>query len=125
MNYAEDVGECLERKVKAEKLKRVMKEIYTVNIELSKKQELQLHPPTLSGKTETMAIEAFLGFIGLCYSNNPHDALGASEPILQEKKLCRYWTSLNNQLMSGPLRFSGTRSARAWHMSGNAMVASQ
>jgi hypothetical protein len=40
LNYAEDVGECLERKVKAEKLKLVMKEIYTVRIELSKKTGL-------------------------------------------------------------------------------------
>jgi predicted transcriptional regulator len=37
MDYADAVRECLERKVKAEKLKRVMKEIDTFRIELSKK----------------------------------------------------------------------------------------
>ncbi len=37
MNYADDVRECLERKVKAEKLKRGMKEIEAFRIELSKK----------------------------------------------------------------------------------------
>jgi len=37
MDYADTVRECLERKVKAEKLKRVMKEIDTFRIELSKK----------------------------------------------------------------------------------------
>jgi hypothetical protein len=37
MDYADDVRECLERKVKTEKLKRVMKEIDTFRIELSKK----------------------------------------------------------------------------------------
>jgi hypothetical protein len=37
MDYADDVRECLERKVKTEKLKLVMKEIDTFRIELSKK----------------------------------------------------------------------------------------
>jgi len=37
MDYAEDVRECLERKVKAEKLKRLMKEIDTFRIEIAKK----------------------------------------------------------------------------------------
>ena len=37
MDYADDVRECLERKVKTEKLKRVMKEIDTFRIELCKK----------------------------------------------------------------------------------------
>jgi len=37
MDYAEDVRECLERKVKAEKLKRLMKEIDTFRNELAKK----------------------------------------------------------------------------------------
>jgi predicted transcriptional regulator len=37
MDYADDVRECLERKVKTEKLKRVMKEIDTFRTELSKK----------------------------------------------------------------------------------------
>jgi predicted transcriptional regulator len=37
LDYADDVRECLERKVKAEKLKRVMKEINTFRTELSKK----------------------------------------------------------------------------------------
>ena len=37
LDYAEDVRECLERKVKAEKLKKVMKEIETYRTELSKK----------------------------------------------------------------------------------------
>ena len=60
MDYADDVRECLERKVKAEKLKRVMKEIDTFRIELSKKTELQHPPPTLSGKTEIMATEAIV-----------------------------------------------------------------
>jgi len=37
MDYADDVRECLERKVKAEKLKRVMKEVDAFRNELSKK----------------------------------------------------------------------------------------
>jgi len=37
MDYAEDVRECLERKVKAEKLKRIMKEIDTFRKDLNKK----------------------------------------------------------------------------------------
>jgi hypothetical protein len=37
MDYADEVRECLERKVKAEKLKLVMKEIDTFRIELGKK----------------------------------------------------------------------------------------
>jgi len=37
MDYADDVRECLERKVKAEKLKRIMKEIDTFRNELGKK----------------------------------------------------------------------------------------
>lgn len=37
LDYAEDVRKCLERKVKAEKLKRVMKEIDSFRIELSKR----------------------------------------------------------------------------------------
>ena len=37
MDYAEDVRECLERKVKAEKLKRVMKEINEFRIGQGKK----------------------------------------------------------------------------------------
>ena len=37
IDYAEDVRECLERKVKAEKLKRVMKEVNTFRNELGKK----------------------------------------------------------------------------------------
>jgi hypothetical protein len=38
LDYANDVRECLERKVKAEKLKRVMKEIDSFRIELGKKR---------------------------------------------------------------------------------------
>lgn len=37
MDYAEDVRECLERKVKAEKLKRLMKEINKSRIETGKR----------------------------------------------------------------------------------------
>jgi hypothetical protein len=37
MDFADDVRECLERKVKTEKLKRVMKEIDAFRIELGKK----------------------------------------------------------------------------------------
>ena len=37
MDYADDVRECLERKVKAEKLKHVMKEVDSFRNELSKK----------------------------------------------------------------------------------------
>jgi hypothetical protein len=37
MNYADDVRECLERKVKAEKLKRVMKDIDAFRSELGKR----------------------------------------------------------------------------------------
>ena len=37
MDYADDVRECLERKVKAEKLKRAMKEIDAFRRELGKK----------------------------------------------------------------------------------------
>ncbi len=37
MDYADDVRECLERKVKAEKLKRTMKEIDIFRNELGKK----------------------------------------------------------------------------------------
>jgi hypothetical protein len=37
MDYAEDIRECLEKKVKAEKLKRLMKEIDTFRNELAKK----------------------------------------------------------------------------------------
>ena len=37
MDYAEDIRECLKRKVKAEKLKRVMKEIDAFRTELGKK----------------------------------------------------------------------------------------
>jgi len=37
MNYADDVRECLERKVKAEKLKRLLKETEKFRIELGKK----------------------------------------------------------------------------------------
>ena len=37
MDYADDVRECLERKVKAEKLKRLMKEIDIFRSELAKK----------------------------------------------------------------------------------------
>ena len=37
LDYADDLRECLERKVKAEKLKRVMKEINTFRNELGKK----------------------------------------------------------------------------------------
>ena len=45
---------------------------------------------------------------------------------LNLKKVKRvYWTPLNSQLMSGPLRFSGTRSQSAWAISGSAIVASQ
>jgi hypothetical protein len=64
LNYTEDAGEFLERKVNAEKLKQVMKKIYTVRIELSKKTGTTASSADLSGKTETMTIEAFPGFIG-------------------------------------------------------------
>jgi hypothetical protein len=37
MDYADDVRTCLERKVKAEKLKRIMKEIDAFRNELGKK----------------------------------------------------------------------------------------
>jgi len=37
MDYADDVRECLERKVKAEKLKRIMIEVDTFRNELGKK----------------------------------------------------------------------------------------
>jgi len=37
VDYAEDVRECLEKKVKAEKLKRLLKERDTFRIELGKK----------------------------------------------------------------------------------------
>ena len=37
MDYAEDVRDCLERKVKAEKLKRVMKEINEFRNQMGKK----------------------------------------------------------------------------------------
>jgi len=37
IDYAEDVRECLERKVKAEKLKQVLKEVNTFRNELGKK----------------------------------------------------------------------------------------
>ena len=37
LDYADDVRECLERKVKAEKLKRVLKETEKFRIELGKK----------------------------------------------------------------------------------------
>ena len=37
MDYAEDVRECLEKKVKTEKLKRIMKEIDEFRNNLSKK----------------------------------------------------------------------------------------
>jgi hypothetical protein len=37
MDYAEDVRECLEKKVKAEKLKRLMKDTQTFRTNLSKK----------------------------------------------------------------------------------------
>jgi len=37
MDFADDVRKCLERKVKTEKLKRVMKEIDTFRIEIGKK----------------------------------------------------------------------------------------
>ena len=37
LDYAEDVRECLERKIKAEKLKRLMKEVNTFRNELGKK----------------------------------------------------------------------------------------
>jgi hypothetical protein len=37
IDYAEDVRECLEKKVKAEKLKRLMKETQTFRANLSKK----------------------------------------------------------------------------------------
>jgi len=37
LDYADDVRECLERKVKAEKLKRVLKETEKFRIELEKK----------------------------------------------------------------------------------------
>jgi len=38
LDYAEDIRECLERKVKAARLKQVMKEIDSFRIELSKKR---------------------------------------------------------------------------------------
>ncbi len=37
LDYADDVRECLERKVKVEKLKRVLKETEKFSIELEKK----------------------------------------------------------------------------------------
>jgi len=37
IDYADDIRECLERKVKAEKLKRLVKEIDTFRSELGKK----------------------------------------------------------------------------------------
>jgi len=37
LDYADDVRECLERKVKAEKLKRILKETEKFRIELEKK----------------------------------------------------------------------------------------
>ncbi len=37
LDYAEEVRECLERKVKAEKLKRIMKETEAFRLKLSKK----------------------------------------------------------------------------------------
>ncbi len=37
LDYAEDVRECLERKVKSEKLRRVMKETETFRIKIGKK----------------------------------------------------------------------------------------
>jgi hypothetical protein len=37
MDYADDIRECLERKVRAEKLKRTMKEVDTFRNEIGKK----------------------------------------------------------------------------------------
>jgi hypothetical protein len=52
-------------------------------------------------------------------------AIKRSQKKLKKKKDYAFGISLNIQLKSVPLRFSVTRSDNAWHMSGNAIVASQ
>jgi hypothetical protein len=63
------------------------------------------------------------------HSNNADNDKLATDKVKQEEKIKKllgvYCTPLNSQLMSGPFRFSGTRSASAWHIRGNAIVASQ
>jgi len=56
MDFADDVRKCLERKVKTEKLKRVMKEIDTFRIELGKKTGTRVFRGYYKGKSRSWSL---------------------------------------------------------------------